>query len=676
MIRRLLSLDLRDEVVVAQIEAFRRRVPILYAVLSVNTIALAATHYGFAPPSLSIYAPLAVVAFMLVRGIQWYRVRHGDIDAVQARRMIRQTTVIAMLLALATLTWGCLLYDMDYGVIPNASGITRRGHAVLYIGLTVTCCISLLMHVRLPALIITLIVIVPFCTFLLISGTSIERAVAVNLSLVALGMLYVLFVFSEDFEALVLSKNELRAIGFYQERLANTDSLTGLSNRRHFFAVFDEMMSHRDRFALLSIDLDGFKQINDVHGHPVGDAVLVATARRISDCVPEAHCVARLGGDEFCVIYPLHRVDELAEVAERIVKACRTPITVAYKTMAVGVSIGISEVDGPAECATHGNPIERADYALSHVKQSGRGRYEIFAPRHEQSIRRRSAVEQALRAADLDAEIQIVFQPIVCSKTFEIIGYESLARWHSPVLGEVSPAEFIPVAEQGDTILSLTRVVVAKALAEAAHWPERIQVKINLSARDIADHAQMLTILGLLERSGVAANRVTFELTETAFGKDLDGISALVGLIRTKGACLAIDDFGIGYSNLSYVHRLDPDLIKIDRSFVQRLGQDRSTVSIIKTVVELCRNVGARCLAEGVETEAQRDTLIALGVEELQGYLFGRPGEVDPTMMDWVDSSGRRNGLARRGCDGRSAAFGSVSSRETAVTGSPWCRSA
>lgn len=634
MIRRLLSLDVCDEVAVAQIEAFRRRVPILYAVLSINTIALAATHYGFAPPSLSVYAPSTVVAFMLARGIQWYRVRHGDIDAVQARRMIRQTTILAVLLALAMLTWGCLLYDMDYGVVPNVPGITRRGHAVLYIGLTVICCISLLMHVRLSALIITLIVIVPFCTFLLISGTSIERAVAINLGLVALGMLYVLFVFSEDFEALVLSKNELRAIGFHQERLANTDSLTGLSNRRRFFVVFDDMMSHHARFALLSMDLDGFKQINDVHGHPVGDAVLVEIAERISDCVPEAHCVARVGGDEFCVVYPLRSVDELAGVAERIVTACCKPIVLAHKTMAVGVSIGISEVDGPTECATHGNPIERADYALSHVKQSGRGRYEIFAPRHEQSIRRRSAVEQALRAADLDAEIQLVFQPIVCSETFEIVGYEALARWHSPVLGEVSPAEFIPVAEQGETILALTRAVVAKALAEVAHWPERIRVKINLSARDIADHTQMLSILGLLERSGVAAIRVTFELTETAFSEDFDGISASLGLIRATGAGLAIDDFGIGYSSLSYVHRLDPDLIKIDRSFVQRLGQDCSTVSIIKTVVELCRNIGARSLAEGVETEAQRDTLIALGVEELQGYLFGRPGKVDSTLMD------------------------------------------
>ena len=634
MIRRLLSLDVCDEVAVAQIEAFRRRVPILYAVLSINTIALAATHYGFAPPSLSVYIPSAVVALMLARGIQWYRVRHGNIDAVQARRMIRQTIILAVLLALAMLTWGCLLYDMDYGIVPNAPGITRRGHAVLYIGLTVICCISLLMHVRLAALIITLIVTVPFCTFLLISGTSIERAVAINLGLVALGMLYVLFVFSEDFEALVLSKKELRAIGFHQERLANTDALTGLSNRRRFFAVFDEMMSDRGRFALLSMDLDGFKQINDVHGHPVGDAALVEIAGRISDCVPEAHCVARVGGDEFCVLYPLRSVDELAGVAERIVTACSTPIVLAHKTMAVGVSIGISEVDAPMECATHGNPIERADYALSHVKQSGRGRYEIFAPHHEQSIRRRSAVDQALRAADLDAEIQLVFQPIVCSETFEIVGYEALARWHSPVLGEVSPAEFIPVAEQGDTILPLTRAVVAKALAEAAHWPERIQVKINLSARDIADHAQMLWFLGFLERSGVAATRVTFELTETAFGGDLDGISASVGLIRATGARLAIDDFGIGYSSLSYVHRLDPDLIKIDRSFVQRLGQDRSAVSIIKTMVEMCRNIGARSLAEGVETEAQRDILIALGVEELQGYLFGRPGKVDPTMMD------------------------------------------
>ncbi|WP_342167185.1 putative bifunctional diguanylate cyclase/phosphodiesterase [Methylobacterium sp. SD21] len=613
---------------IAQVEAFRRRVPILYAVLSLNTVAVAAVHYSIVSPNLSVYTPGAVVAFMLARGIQWYRVRQGAVCATQARRMLGQTTILGIVLALSMLSWSCFLYGAHHDAGSVTAGITRRGYVVLYVGLTVICCISLLMHVRLSALVITVMVILPFSGFLMIHGSLVERAVAINLTLVAAAMLYVLFVASHDFATLVRSRSELQAIGVQQEQLANTDSLTGLSNRRQFFAAYEEMMARGDHFALFSMDLDGFKQVNDVHGHPAGDIVLAEIALRITSALPEAFCVARVGGDEFCVLHPLRDLKMLTTLAENIISACGAPIPYAYGMVAVGISVGISEVDQAIACTTNCNPIERADYALAHVKRSGKGRYEVFAPSHELNIRRRAAVEQALRAADLGEEIHLVYQPIVDAVSNKPIGYEALARWHSPILGDVMPAEFVPIAEQCERVQALTRIVVAKALDQARTWPSSVRIKINLSARDIADSAQMLRILQILSASAVSPSRVTFELTETAFG-DLETISASVALIRAAGTSLAIDDFGIGYSSLSYVHRLEPNLVKIDRSFVQRLGCDRCSESIVKTMVELCRNIGARSLAEGVETIAQRDKLLELGVQELQGFLFARPMAAD-----------------------------------------------
>ena len=626
-----------DELVAAQLDALKKRIPILYAVLSINTLAMAATHQQ-APAILSLYTPAALIAGMATRLVQWQRLQAVRIKAKEARHLLRRTTLLTAVLSSVILAWAMALYTYDPSSGMHPSGhMTQQGQAALFVGLTVICCITLLMHARLPAIVTALLVIPPFAGFLLWNGTLVEQAVAINLVLVTAAMVYVVFVFARDFEDLVTSRSRLSEMNAYQTHLANSDALTGLANRRRFYAVLDDAADEGRPCTVLVIDLDGFKQINDLYGHSLGDAVLREIGTRIARETLGSLCTARMGGDEFAVVLDVCLPDAHAqEYGNRIIAACNVPVVLETLTLSVGASIGIYNSGSP-NGSTSGGHVERADYALFHAKQSGRNQVAIFRCEYEVQRKRGSHVEQVLRNARLDEELTVLFQPIVDADTRQLNGFEALARWNSPVLGQVAPAEFIPIAERSDLIHSVTRSVLHKALSQASDWPSHIKLKINLSARDLSGLC-MADLLEQMERSKVDPRRVTFEVTETALGS-LETILENVAMVKDRGISLAVDDFGVGYSSLSYIHQLKPDLIKIDRSFVSRLGKNDGAEAIIETIVALSRNVKARCLAEGVEEDAQIAALIGLGCDELQGFGIGRPmsGNAASTLI----SSGR-----------------------------------
>lgn len=611
-----------DELVVAQIDALKKRIPILYAVLGVNALALAVTHQQ-APVALSVYTPAALIVAMGARLVYWQRLQAVSIGALEARRLLRNMIVLTALLSGLTVAWAMALYRYGVNAPPIAGHMTQHGQSALFVGFTVISCITLLMHARILAIITALLVIPPFAGFLLWSGTLVEQAVAINLVLVAAAMIYVVFVFARDFGDLATSRSRLSELNAYQTLLANTDALTGLANRRRFYAVLDDI-SHAGRpCTVLVIDLDGFKQINDLHGHLLGDAVLREIGTTIAGETLGSLCTARIGGDEFAVVLDTHLPEIDAKAyGNRIIAACNAPVILETLTLTVGASIGVYEDVGP-KGSTSGRHVERADYALFHAKQNGRNQVAMFRSEHEVQRKRGSHVEQVLRNARLDEELTVLFQPIVDANTLELNGFEALARWNSPVLGEVAPAEFIPIAERSDLIHAVTRTVMAKALLQASNWPSSIKLKVNLSARDLS-WLCMTELLQQMDRSSVDPRRVTFEVTETALGS-LETIMETVAMVKNRGISLAVDDFGIGYSSLSYIHRLKPDLIKIDRSFVSRLGKNDGAEAIIETIVAMSRNVKAGCLAEGVEEDAQIDALIKLGCDELQGFGIARP---------------------------------------------------
>ena len=461
------SANASDEVVQAQLDSYKRRVPILYLVVLINIVALSVTHFGAAPPALTLYIPVLIGVVMLARLLHCLKIKDRIIPAVEARRRIRSTTALGSIIAVATIAWTLSLYP--YGVVADGSEVGTRTHVILFVGLTVICCTCLMMHVRAMAIAIMLIVVPVFSAYLMYRGSALEVAIALNLLLVCAAMTYVVVVHAADFEHLVLAKVDLGRLNEANAQLANTDPATGLPNRRHFFAALQARNDEDKPFAVAVVDLDGFKQINDLHGHLVGDGVLAEIGQRLVAHAPTGACVARMGGDEFALLLNEGDEKEVMAIAEDLIDVCKAPIAFGHVIGHVGASIGVSiETCSASEDGDGVNHYERADYALFHAKKCGRGRVEIFSPQHADTTRSASVVEQALRHADLGTEIEVVYQPIVRASDEEVIAFEALARWKSPRIGAVPPNVFVPIAESNELIYPLSRVIIGKALQDAS----------------------------------------------------------------------------------------------------------------------------------------------------------------------------------------------------------------
>jgi predicted signal transduction protein with EAL and GGDEF domain len=307
---------------------------------------------------------------------------------------------------------------------------------------------------------------------------------------------------------------------------------------------------------------------------------------------------------------------------------------VGDRLAAISCSLGVAIYPEAGETAEQ--LFERADYALYHGKQTQKGQMVVFSNEHETVIRRARRVEQAFRAADLEAEMWVAFQPIVDVVVGRIIAFEALARWASVELGPVGPDVFIPIAERIQMIGQLTEVLLTKALDGAKNWPVAVGICFNLSAQDLINPITMAAVRRIVLESGVAPARIEFEVTETALLRDFDQAARALNTLHGLGARISLDDFGTGYASLGYVQRLPLDKIKIDRSFVTDVDVSRTSPNIIKTIVALCRNLDLDCVVEGVETEAQLRVVIALGCPVVQGYLLSRPvpGEAVTRLID------------------------------------------
>ena len=609
----------RSAVLRAEIGAYAKHAPILYIVAMSNTVTLAVSHYGLAPAALTVVASSAIVGLCAWRTLYW--LLHRDVSPSDAS--IESTARTAVWIG-AVVGLGFLLWLSGLWYYGNTE---TRAHVSVGVGATGVASVFGMMHVRKAAMAMASIVTVPYALFLLFQGW-IASLIAINLLLVLAGAIYVLFVTSNDFRKMVLSQIETKRLGDENLRIANYDNLTGLPNRRFFFNLLDALSAepetrHR-RFAVGVLDLDGFKAINDLHGHAVGDQVLQEVAYRLRAAASDAGLVARLGGDEFgLVIETEPTLSELEEFGARLCLILREPMVLSGLPVKLSGSIGFALY--PDAGLTSADLYERADFALYHVKDSGRGRTAVYTPIHEAKLRRGNDIEQRFREADLDVELYLHFQPVFAMQTRQVVAFEALARWHNPSLGEVSPGLFIPVAERSDLIHSVTHSLLRKALAVAGTWPDHVRISFNLSARDLMSPASMLTILSIVNASGVAPGRIEFEVTETALLADIVQAQASFDLLKALGVRIALDDFGTGYSSLSHVHALPLDKIKVDRSFVTDIETKETSRLIVRSVIDLCRNLQIDCVVEGAETEAQAEVLRTLGCHLLQGYLLGRP---------------------------------------------------
>lgn len=408
------------------------------------------------------------------------------------------------------------------------------------------------------------------------------------------------------------------------EHLASHDPLTDLANRASFVRALDEAIAARQPFALLAIDLDRFKAINDIFGHGAGDDILRRVANILRASVRGDDVIARVGGDEFLIIQrAVSGPDDARRLASDILENFAGEMDVARDPMAVAASIGVAFY--PLDALDAETLQQNADIALYRAKSSGRGIAVFFDQEMDELARDRRALEHDLRHAITRNQLHLVFQPLVATAFGSVVGYEALLRWQHPERGEIPPDFFIPIAEEIGAIVSIGEWVLREACATAAGWPANISIAVNVSTVQFQVPSLPAIVRDALDSSGLDARRLELEVTETAFMRNRQIALKSLHEIRAMGVRIAMDDFGIGYSSLSNLKAFPFDKIKIDKSFVASISDDEASRSIVRAIVGLGRSFNMPIVAEGVETEAQRQMLLDEECPQAQGYYFGRP---------------------------------------------------
>jgi diguanylate cyclase (GGDEF)-like protein len=438
--------------------------------------------------------------------------------------------------------------------------------------------------------------------------------------------------------------DELRKEAEDRQHEALHDSLTGLANRSHFLQKTVEVLARTPSghlTAVLLMDLDRFKEINDTLGHHHGDLLLQEVANRLQAVVSRSALVARLGGDEFAILLPsVSSHDEAVATAETIHTIFKDDFNIQGVELTTDGSIGVAV--SPDHGRTPEELLQRADVAMYVAKDSQQSRVTLYAEEQNENSARRLALAAALRQAIDARELEVAYQPKALLATGEILGVEALARWSHPVFGNVGPDEFIPLSEHVGLMRPLTMLILDKALRQNNDWAARgvsVGVAVNLSVRNLLDPHLPRDVADLLERHHVAASQLTLEITESEIMREPERTIGVLNSLRDLGVGLSIDDFGTGHSSLAYLKRLPVNEVKIDRAFVDQVVHSDMDAAIVRSIVEVARNRGLLVVAEGVEDRATWDALLALGCDMAQGYLIARP--MNPqTLTSWFEAHG------------------------------------
>jgi diguanylate cyclase (GGDEF)-like protein len=423
--------------------------------------------------------------------------------------------------------------------------------------------------------------------------------------------------------------------------MAHYDALTDLPNRtafvEHLTRTIDAAKLGEESFAVLSIDLDRFKEVNDMFGHAVGDDVLREMSQQLRALAGEAY-LARLGGDEFTLVTTNGDHPALAEIlAGRLHAGVATDLELDGQHLRVGISIGIAIF--PADGTDATTLLNNADAALYRAKAAGRGKTRFFEIEMDNRLRERRAIQHELSSAIARNELRLHYQPLTKIEG-EVIGFEALIRWHNPQRGMVSPATFIPVAEESGLIMQIGEWVLREACREAASWSRPLQIAVNLSPIQFRHGDLAGLVHSVLLETGLAPARLELEITEGVLIEDFGRGVSILRRLKTLGVRIAMDDFGTGYSSLSYLQSFPFDKIKIDQSFISKVKNNPQSAAIVRAVIGLAHGLNLPVLAEGVETKAQLDFLAAESCDEVQGYLMGRPHPI----MEYSDLIDRDDG--------------------------------
>jgi diguanylate cyclase (GGDEF)-like protein len=409
--------------------------------------------------------------------------------------------------------------------------------------------------------------------------------------------------------------------------MAHHDALTDLPNRLQLYEQLRQLLARTRQgrhVAVFCLDLDRFKEVNDAHGHPVGDLLLKAVADRLRQCIRDVDLAARLGGDEFAIMQAgASQPTDATALASRLIDVIGAPYELDGKQVTVELSIGIALA--PGDGLDPDQLLKNADMALYRAKADGHGLYRFFEPEMDARMQARRKLEIDLRKAIANGEFELFYQPLVDMKTEYVTGFEALIRWHHPERGMIPPLDFIPVAEETGLIVPMGDWVLRQACAEAATWPSNVKIAVNLSPVQFKNKILLPSVVSALAASGLSPNRLELEITESVLLQDSGATLAVLHELRDLGVRISMDDFGTGYSSLSYLRKFPFDKIKIDQSFIFDMSDHDDSLAIVRAVIAMGSGLGIATTAEGVETAEQFKQLKMEGCTEVQGYLFSPP---------------------------------------------------
>jgi diguanylate cyclase (GGDEF)-like protein len=623
----------------AQFRVFAKQIPLLYFILSVNALAIIYTFAGFGHRWLTAYLPGFLVAFCVARGWMWWKRADQSISAALALRKMRSTAWLAVGIAILFSLWGFALYSFG--------DLSAKAQIVFFLALTMISCTFCLTQLRPAALSVAAIGVGPYSVYFFFADHGQFRAIALNLALVAIGVVATVLRNSRDFARLVASQRDL--VAKHEEtlrlsddnfRLANQDPLTRLANRRAFIVKLKGLSETTGEVAMAFIDLDGFKNVNDDYGHEVGDALIAIVAEALAARLPEGALLARLGGDEFAAVDSGPQAQtRMLTFADAVRERLSKPIVIGERAVRVGASIGVAaaatvECDGP-------ELMRRADVAMYHVKANGKLGVRLYTSELDAERRLQSSLNDEIRRGLECDEFEMHYQPIVDARTRAITSVEALLRWPRRPGGPLGPDTFIPAAEAEGLIDALGMFALRRACRDFRDL-DGIAVSVNVSPAQFRDPEFEAHVAAILVETGFPVARLALEVTEGYLIDNPQRAAAVIDALKQMGASVVLDDFGSGYTSIAYLKKYGFSAIKIDRTLSSRIGIDEKARVLVTGVVYLANGLNMPVTAEGVETDEQAQLLRLAGCQNLQGYRFYRPKPI----ADLLACEFRRDGAA------------------------------
>ncbi|MGB5078931.1 MAG: EAL domain-containing protein [Sphingorhabdus sp.] len=609
-----------DVVVIEQYRVLGQQVPTLYLLLIANCLFLASVSVLSVDPWLAFGLPLVLLSPIFFRLCVWRRpdFANNPADADAMRSELKRTMFLAVILSLGLSFWSVMLV---HEIAP-----VHRLFLPLFAAISTIASAYCLLSLPAAAYVVIGFGTGPISVALLMAGDGALETAGVNL--LAAGVLMVRMVSSQFglLEGLVNSRSLMLEEKARADELAYHDDLTSLHNRRAFMAALCgcENLDSHSGIAVIMIDLDGFKPINDTYGHAAGDAILVEAARRLADAVPGGADIARLGGDEFSVLLGRIENRQAVETIARDISDCfRSHFQAGAQSFRVSASIGFSFEQGPVQGSIA--LLNQADIALYSAKTEHEKAPIFFSPAMEANVRRRMMIEQALADPIQHEAITLNYQPLYDARQLKVIGFEALARWNHPELGAISPSEFVIIAEQSGMTDILTAKLLRRALGDAANWPAPLSLSFNLSAAELNSAHSHEIIVSLLDEFGFDPSRLAIEVTETALLKDFAIARDLLDQLRQAGVRIWLDDFGAGYASIGYLRQIKFDMIKLDGGIIEHVLKSAEARDLLAGILSLCQAIQTPVVVEMIETREQLALLSALPISVFQGFYFARP---------------------------------------------------